>query len=53
MKIAKEIGDLAGEEKAYGNLGIAYWSLGFNRKAIEYHAKHLKIAVEHWAKTWI
>ena len=41
-----EIGDLAGEGGAYGNLGIAYQSLGDNRKAIEYHEKLLKIAIE-------
>ena len=46
MKIAKEIGDRAGEGRAYGNLGNAYWSLGVYRKAIEYHGTHLKIAVE-------
>ena len=46
MKIAIEIGDRAGEGGAYGNLGIAYKSLGDFRKAIEYHEKRLKIAIE-------
>ena len=46
MKIAKEIGDGAGEGRAYGNLGIAYHSLGDYRKAIEYYEKDLKIAKE-------
>ena len=46
MKIAKEIGDRAGEGRAYGNLGNAYHSLGDYQKAIEYHEKHLKIAKE-------
>ena len=46
MKIRKQIGDLAGEERAYGNLGITYDSLGDYRKAIEYHEKELKIAEE-------
>ena len=46
MKIAKEIGDRAGEGRAYGNLGNAYQSLGDYQKAIEYHEKHLKIAKE-------
>ena len=46
MKIAKEIGDRAGEGRAYGNLGNAYDSLGDYQKAIEYHEKHLKIAKE-------
>ena len=46
LKIAKEIGDRAGEGGAYGNLGIAYQSLGDYQKAMEYHEKHLKIAKE-------
>ena len=46
MKIAIEIGDRAGEGRAYGNLGNAYFSLGDFRKAIEYHEKDLKIAIE-------
>ena len=36
LKIAKEIGDRAGEGGAYGNLGNAYQSLGDYQKAIEY-----------------
>ena len=43
LKIAIEIGDRAGEGRAYGNLGNAYRSLGDFRKAIEYHEKSLKI----------
>ncbi|CAM0117211.1 hypothetical protein RSOCI_02565 [Rhabdochlamydiaceae symbiont of Dictyostelium giganteum] len=35
-----------GEGKAYGNLGNAYNSLGETRKAIDFHEKHLKIALE-------
>ena len=46
LKIAKEIGDRAGEGAAYGNLGNAYDSLGDYQKAIEYNEKHLKIAKE-------
>ena len=46
MKIGIEIGDRAGEGRAYGNLGVAYQSLGDYRKAIEYHEKRLKIAKE-------
>ena len=46
MKTAIEIGDWAGEGRAYGNLGNAYKSLGDFRKAIEYHENHLKIAIE-------
>ena len=45
LKIAREVGDQAGEGGAYGNLGNAYLSLGDFRKAIEYHEKHLKIAI--------
>ncbi|XP_074612529.1 uncharacterized protein LOC141866888 [Acropora palmata] len=46
LKIAKENGDWAGEGGAYGNLGIAYQSLGDYKKAIEYYKKHLTIAKE-------
>ena len=46
LKIAKEIGDRAGEGRAFGNLGIAYKSLGDYQKAIKYHEKDLKIAKE-------
>ena len=35
-----------GEGQAYGNLGNAFYSLGDLRKAIEYHEKRLKIAIE-------
>ena len=35
-----------GEGRGYGSLGNAYQSLGDFRKAIEYHEKHLKIAIE-------
>ena len=46
MIIAKEIGDRAGEGRAYGNLANAYQSLCEYQTAIEYHEKHLKIAKE-------
>ena len=46
LKLAKEIGDRAGEGAAYGNLGNAYDSLEDYQKSIEYHEKHLKIAKE-------
>ena len=46
MKIAKEIGDWGGEERANGGLGNFYQSLGDYRKSIEYHEKNLKIAKE-------
>ena len=46
LKIAIEIGDRAGEGRAYANLGSDYGSLSDFRKAIEYHEKHLKIATE-------
>ena len=38
---------MIGPEKdgAYGNLGNAYFSLGKFQKALEYHEKHLKIAI--------
>ena len=48
FKIAIEIGDRAGEGQAYGNLGVAYDSLGDFRRPmpIAYHEKDLKIAIE-------
>jgi len=42
----KEGGRPAGEGRAYGNLGITYYSLGDYAKAIEYHGQHLAIAQE-------
>ena len=39
LKILKEIGDLAGERAAYGNLANTYCSLGVYQKSIEYHGK--------------
>ena len=47
LKIAIKTGDLAAEGGAYGNLGIAYQSLGENREAIEYQEKHFKIAIRN------
>ena len=46
LQIAQEIGDRSGEGRAYGNLGIAYYSLSEYRKAIKYHKRRLKIAQE-------
>ena len=46
LAIAKEVGNRAGEGKAYGNLGNAYHSLGDFPKAIVYHAQDLAIAQE-------
>ena len=37
---------VAGEGRAYGNLGIAYRSQGDYAKAIEYHAQDLEVAKE-------
>ena len=38
--------------RAYGNLGKSYQSLGDYQKAIDYHNKRLKIAIEigDWAR---
>ena len=38
--------DRVGEVVAYGSLGNAYESLGKFQEAIEYHNKHLSIAIE-------
>ena len=46
LKITQDIGDRSGEGAAYGNLGIAYYSLSEYRKAIQYHEQRLKIAQE-------
>ena len=39
-------GDRVGEGMAYGNLGLAFDSLGQFEKAVEYHNKHVAIAKE-------
>ena len=39
-------GDRAGEGRAYCNLGCAYKSLGQFERAVEFHSKHLAIALE-------
>ena len=36
LSFAKEVGDRAGQGRAYGNLGIAYACLGQFQQAIEY-----------------
>jgi tetratricopeptide (TPR) repeat protein len=46
LAIANEVGDRAGEGRAYGNLGIAYQSKGDFSKDIQYHAQDLAIAKE-------
>ena len=46
LEISREIGDRLGEGTSLGNLGIAYYSLGEYRKAIEYHEQHLEISRE-------
>jgi tetratricopeptide (TPR) repeat protein len=46
LAIAKEVGNRAGEGRAYGNLGISYQSQGDYAKAIEYHTQCLAIAKE-------
>ena len=42
--MAKEVGDRAGEGRAYGNLGIVYKSQGDYAKAIENHTRNLAIS---------
>ena len=50
LQTAKEVGDKAGECHAYGNLGIAYQSLGKFYEAIECHELHLQFAKEMGGK---
>jgi tetratricopeptide (TPR) repeat protein len=45
LAIAKEVGDRAGEGRAYGNLGSAYESQG-DFQGHQYHTQHLAIAKE-------
>ena len=42
----QEVGDRAGEGRAYGNLGNACDDLGDFKQALEYHNQHLRIAKE-------
>jgi len=46
LKIKKKIRDKAGESVCYGNLGVAYYSLGDFKKAIEFNLKAEKIFEE-------
>ena len=46
LKLAKELGDKAGEGESYCNLGNAFGGLGDFKTAMEYHERHLKIAEE-------
>ena len=46
LSIATEVGDRAGQGRAYGNLGNAYHRLGQFQQAIEYHKQHMSIAIE-------
>ena len=46
LAIAKEVGDLAGEGRAYGNLSITYRSQGYFAKGLEYQTQGLAIVKE-------
>ena len=46
LSIAKEQGNRAGEERAYNNLGVAYYNLGDFLQAIECYRQSLSIAKE-------
>jgi tetratricopeptide (TPR) repeat protein len=46
LGIAQEVGDRAGEGRAYGHLGAAYEALGDFSKAVKCHRQHLAIAKE-------
>ena len=46
LAIKKEIGDMKGEAKSYGNLGTVFQSLGQYDRAREYQEKALAIKTE-------
>ena len=46
LKIARDVGDKAGEGHAYGNLGNAFSRLGDFQTAISYHNQQLDLAKE-------
>ncbi len=46
LKACQKIGNRQGEGISLGNLGLAYYSLGEYRKAIEYHEQSLEIKRE-------
>ena len=46
LAIAQEVGDRAGERRAYCNFGNAYQSIGQFQKAIKCHEKELAISKE-------
>ena len=46
FRIAKEVGNRAGEGRAYGHLGSAYVGLGNFKQAKEWHQQNLSIAKE-------
>ena len=44
LQIAKQLGDISGEGKAYNNLGNTHRCLGYYKTAIDYHLRHLRTA---------
>ncbi len=46
LKVARKLKDRQSEGNRLGNLGLAYFSLGEYRKAIEYHGQSLEISRE-------
>ena len=53
LKIKKKIRDKAGESVCYGNLGVAYYSLGDFKKAIEFNLKAEEIFEEIGQKHYL
>ena len=47
LRLSKESGDITGEGKAYGNIGIVYERLGQYEKALEYYMNCLRISKEN------
>ena len=46
LNISRELGDRAGEGRAFGNLGMVYTGLGQYDEAIEFHTKAIHISRE-------
>lgn len=46
LSLAQELGDYAGQGRAYGNMGNAHHALGVYDQAVRYHRQELQISLE-------